>query len=48
MLLRDAFGLISSQGIHRINQDCLDTALPFLDLLAAVLKERQQETLGFA
>ena len=46
--IRDPPGLVSSQGIHRIDQDRLDAPLGLGVLLSAVFEQRQQETLGFA
>jgi len=46
--IRDPPGLVSSQGIHRIDQDRLNSALGLGVLLAAVLQQWKQETLGFA
>ncbi len=44
----DAPGLVSSQGIHRVDQDRLDAAAALGLLLAAMLQQGQQEALGFA
>jgi len=44
----DAPGLVSGQGVHRVDEDRLDAPLSQRVLLTAVLEQGEQETLGFA